>query len=170
MLSTLKDLFDALRPGTVADPAGQAHTLQLAAAVLLVEVMRSDAEMNEPERRAVLDALHRRFELAEDERARLLELAEETVRDAHDFHRFTTAINESHDFADKVRMVESLWQVAYADGTLSAHEHHVIRKIADLLHVPHGAYISAKMRAKAAAAGDEDRGADPAPGDRSART
>jgi uncharacterized tellurite resistance protein B-like protein len=155
MLRTLKDLFDALRPGVQTTPAEDAHTLQLAAAVLLVEVMRSDAEMNEAERRAVLDALHHRFALAEDELDRLMELAQQTARDAHDFHRFTSAINESHEFADKVRMVEYLWQVAYADGTLSAHEHHVIRKIADLLHVPHGAYISAKMRAKEAAGGSE---------------
>lgn len=153
MLRTLKDLFDAVgrSPGRAgADPA---HALQLAAAVLLVEVMRSDAEMNEAERRAVFAALQRRFSLAGDELARLMELAEQTARDAHDFHRFTSTINEGYEFADKVRMVEHLWEVAYADGTLSAHEHHVIRKIADLLHVPHGAYISAKMRAKASSGG-----------------
>jgi uncharacterized tellurite resistance protein B-like protein len=44
--------------------------------------------------------------------------------------------------------VELLWRVAYADTHLSAHEMHVIRKIADLLYVPHSAYIAAKMRAK----------------------
>jgi len=152
MLRTLKDLFDSVRPRTDAGAAPTPErALQLASAVLLVEVMRSDAEMNDAERSAVLAALQRRFALADDELAGLLALAEQTARDAHDFHRFTSAINEGCEFADKVRMVECLWQVAYADGTLSAHEHHVIRKIADLLHVPHGAYISAKMRAKAAA-------------------
>jgi uncharacterized tellurite resistance protein B-like protein len=51
---------------------------------------------------------------------------------------------------DKVRMVEHLWRVAYADGVLTAHENHLMRRVSDLLHVPHGAYISAKMRAKQA--------------------
>jgi len=45
-----------------------------------------------------------------------------------------------------------MWQVAYADSELSAYEQHVIRKIADLLYVPHRAYIAAKLRARDAAA------------------
>jgi uncharacterized tellurite resistance protein B-like protein len=44
-----------------------------------------------------------------------------------------------------------MWRVAYADGTLSAHENHVMWKVSDLLHIPHGAYVSAKMRARDAA-------------------
>ena len=46
-----------------------------------------------------------------------------------------------------------MWRVAYADARLSAHEMHVVRKIADLLYVPHAAYIAAKMRAKEAHGG-----------------
>ena len=152
MLRTLKDLFDSLTPEPASpSPATREHGLQLAAAVLLVEVMRSDAQIGEAERSAVLSALRQRFALAQDELDRLMELAEQTARDAHDFHSFTSKINDGFDFPQKVRMIEYLWQVAYADGHLSAHENHVIRKIADLLHVPHGAYISAKMRAKQAA-------------------
>jgi uncharacterized tellurite resistance protein B-like protein len=48
-------------------------------------------------------------------------------------------------------MVEYMWRVAYADGQLSEHERHVMWRISDLLHVPHGAYINAKIRAKDAA-------------------
>jgi uncharacterized tellurite resistance protein B-like protein len=149
MLRTLKDLFDSLTPRAEdRTPQSQAHLLQIASAVLLVEVMRSDAQMADSEREAVLAALRERFGLADDELARLVELAEQTSRQAHDFHSFTSRINEGFDFQQKVQMIETLWRVAYADGNLSAHEGHVIRKIADLLHVPHGAYISAKMRAK----------------------
>jgi uncharacterized tellurite resistance protein B-like protein len=149
MLRTLKDLFDSLSPRAQSPTAqSQEHLLQLASAVLLVEVMRSDAQMAAGERDAVLAALRERFDLADDELARLVELAEQASRQAHDFHSFTSRINEGFDFPQKVRMIETLWRVAYADGHLSAHEGHLIRKIADLLHVPHGAYISAKMRAK----------------------
>ena len=45
-----------------------------------------------------------------------------------------------------------MWQVAYADGHLDAHESHLISKVAGLLHVTHGQYIAAKMRAKEAQA------------------
>jgi uncharacterized tellurite resistance protein B-like protein len=44
-----------------------------------------------------------------------------------------------------------MWQVAYADAEISAHENHLMRRIAELLHIAHGDYIAAKMRAKEAA-------------------
>ena len=48
-----------------------------------------------------------------------------------------------------------VWDVrdakAYADGHLDAHENHLISKVAGLLHVTHGEYIAAKLRAKQAA-------------------
>ncbi len=62
--------------------------------------------------------------------------------------RSSTAISARDD---KERIVELLWQVAYVDATLSAHEQHVIRKVADLLHLSHASYVGAKLRAKDAA-------------------
>ena len=148
MLRTLKDLFDSI----VAPPSGAAapdreHTLQLATAVLLVEVMRSDADIGDAERAAVVAALGQTFTLSPDELQRLVELAERTARESHDLHSFTSRVNDTFDMPDKVRIVEHMWRVAYADGHLNAHEQHVLWRVADLLHVPHGAYINAKMRA-----------------------
>lgn len=155
MLSTLQDLLRAVTaPTATAPPAAAEHTLQLATAVLLVEVMRSDAELHADERGAVVHALRDKFALAPDELDRLLELALETARGATDFFAFTSRINAAYTMEQKVRMVEHLWRVAYADGTLSAHENHVMRRLSDLLHVPHGAYINAKMRAQQPGGGD----------------
>lgn len=158
MIATLRQLFDTLLAGpgpgtpagrpTVADPE---HWLQLATAVLLVEVMRADATMGAPERASVLAALDRKFVLAPDESARLLELAESTAQQATDLHAFTSALNDRLSFEEKVSVVEAMWDVAYADGELAAHEQHVLWRLSDLLLVPHGAYINAKIRAKAAA-------------------
>lgn len=161
MLNTLKDLFNSLLPPAGAAPGSgplagnDTHKLQLATAVLLVEVMRSDADMGEAERQSVIQALRRKFALQDDELARLLELATSTAHRATDFHVFTSALNEQLDHAHKLRVVEAMWDVAYADGTLAAHEQHVLWRVADLLHIPHAAYINAKIRAKAAA---EQRG------------
>ncbi|MFY9513402.1 MAG: TerB family tellurite resistance protein [Rubrivivax sp.] len=153
MLQTLKQLFDALLApaSAAATPQADAHRVQLATAVLLVEVMRADTGIGADERNATLAALRTRFALADDELERLVELAEQTARSATDFHAFTSALNEAFDEEHKLRVVEAMWQVAYADGHLAAHENHVLWRVADLLHVPHGAYINAKMRAKAAA-------------------
>ncbi len=152
MLRTLKDLFDTLlAPPSAADAASPEHRLHLATAVLLVEVMRADADCSATERQAVLRMLQQRFALADDEVARLLELAEHSAQHATDFHAFTSALNERLDHEQKVQVVEAMWAVAYADGHLTAHENHVLWRVADLLHLPHGAYIHAKLRAKATA-------------------
>ena len=159
MLKSLRDLFDGLRaPSPEAEPQALEHALQLATAVMLVEVMRADASFEPSERAVVRQALAAKFQLAEDEAARLAELAEATAKEATDLYAFTSRINERFDMAQKLRMIEYMWQVAYADGRLSAHERHVLWRIADLLHVPQGAYVHARMRAEqqAGAAGGTD--------------
>jgi uncharacterized tellurite resistance protein B-like protein len=149
MLRTLKDLFDTLLPpAPTTPPADAERLLQLSTAVLLVEVMRSDASIDAAERTQILAALRGKFALGEDELARLLELAEQTARESTDLFRFTSVINERFEMPQKLRMIELMWRVAYADGQLDAHENHLMRRVADLLHIPHGAYVAAKARAR----------------------
>jgi uncharacterized tellurite resistance protein B-like protein len=158
MLRNLKDLFDNLTasltaPAGAQAPAEREHTLQLATAVLLVEVMRAEPGLQDSERDAVLTALRRKFALSDDELQRLLELAHETARTAYDYQRFTALMNERFTQEQKIRVVEAMWEVAFADQHLDAHEHHVISKVAGLLHVTHGEYIAAKLHAQAAMKG-----------------
>lgn len=152
MLRTLKELFNTFTTAaTSASSAEREHALQLATAVLLVEVMRADPDIGVAEREAVVAALHQKFTLSTEELARLVALAEQTATRAADYHAFTSSINEHFTQEQKIRVVEAMWQVAYADAHLDAHENHVISKVAGLLHVTHGEYIGAKMRAKEAA-------------------
>jgi uncharacterized tellurite resistance protein B-like protein len=146
MLSRLKQLIDPLTsdPRDALEPA---RRLELATAALLVEVMRSDGAAD-AERRAVEAAVERRFGLSGDEARALVADAEAEVREAVGYYPFTSLINRHFSVEDKERIVELLWHVAYADATLSAHEQHVIRKVADLLHVSHASYIAAKLRAR----------------------
>jgi uncharacterized tellurite resistance protein B-like protein len=155
MLKTLNDLLDRLLPTSAqASPEATEHRLQLATAVLLVEVMRADTSFHAGEREAVRAALRDKFALSADEAQRLAELAELTARDATDLFSFTSRINEHFDMPQKLRMVEHMWRVAYADGHLGDHERHVLWRVADLLHVPQGAYAHARLRAQQAAAGE----------------
>jgi uncharacterized tellurite resistance protein B-like protein len=151
MLKAIRDFFDRnLAPSD--KPAGKRHTLELATATLLAEVMRLEGVEPE-ERAAVLAAVRTQFGLAPAEAEELVRLAEEEARSAHDYYQFTSLIRQSYSQEDRQAIVELLWRVAYADARLSGHEMHVVRKIADLLYVPHSAYIAAKMRAKEAAGG-----------------
>ncbi|MDB5932655.1 MAG: TerB family tellurite resistance protein [Polaromonas sp.] len=148
MLKTLKDLFDAFTMPDEESPEQRTHALELATAVLLVEVMRADPALQAAERQAVVKALHEKFGLPDDALARLVEQAEVTARNASDFYQFTSRINERLTHPQKIQVIENMWQVAYADAHLDATENHLISKVADLLYVTHGEYIGAKMRAK----------------------
>jgi len=150
MLKAIRDFFEQHLVQAPA-PAQETHRLQLATAALLVEVVRADGTIAPAEREALLDAIGAKFALAPAQAAALIDLAEQESRLANDTYQFTSLINRGFSPPQKLRVVELMWQVAYADAALGAHEQHVLRKIAELLHVPHGDYIAAKMRAKQAA-------------------
>ena len=148
MLKAIREFFEAnLAPS--GKPAGDRHTLELATATLLAEVMRLEG-VEPGERAAVLAGVQAQFGLEAGEAEELVRLAEEESKDATDYYQFTSLIRERYSQEDRQAIVELMWRVAYADERLSAHEMHVVRKIADLLYVSHSAYIAAKERAKQA--------------------
>ena len=148
MLSALQNLLTSffIPDGTTAAQAGS--NPQLATAVLLFDVMRSDDTLSGAERALALSALRKRFALSEDALAQLMVQAEQTAKGANDYFSFTSLMNDSFTQEQKIQVVEFMWQVAYADGSIDENENHLISKIAGLLHVKHGDYIAAKMRAK----------------------
>lgn len=150
MFRSLQDFFDTLRPQEPG-PQAQARSLQLACAVVLVEVMRGEGGPQPVERAAVCRALRRRFSLDDAQLHDLVALAEQASRTASDYFQFTSRLNEALPTPEKIALVEAMWAVAYADGRPDAYEMHVISRIAGLLEVTHGDYIAAKLHAKQAA-------------------
>ena len=148
MLSALQNLLTSffIPDGTTAAQAG--GNPQLATAVLLFDVMRSDDTLSGAERALAVSALRKRFALSEDALAQLMVQAEQTAKGANDYFSFTSLMNDSFTQEQKIQVVEFMWQVAYADGSIDENENHLISKIAGLLHVKHGDYIASKMRAK----------------------
>jgi len=149
MLKHIKNFFDQhLIPGSVIDDAHSEHVLRLAIAALLLEMTHMDGEIWPEQREAVETAVFKHFDLAEDETKELLELAEEERSESTDYFQFTSLINGHYTPEQKVGLVELLWRIAYANEDLHMYEEHLVRKIADLLHVPHSAYIAAKLNAR----------------------
>lgn len=157
MFKSLMDLFDTLTPDDAfGGSRGGTPSLPLAAAVLLVEVMRADADNAGVERAAVGQALTALFAMSGDEADALTAQAERTARTASDLFAFTSPVDARWDMPAKLRLIELMWGVAYADGTLGDIERHTMLRIADLLHIPQGACYHARIRAKAAAGLGED--------------
>ena len=147
MLKKLSNLLSTYFPPS-SDAGRPELTLQLAVAVLLIEVMQSDAECAFDEQATILKILKQRFHLSDAEVAQLNEQGQQASKSANDLHQFTTLINQELELPEKVRIIEYLWQVVYADGKISAHENHLMRRLVDLLHISHGDNIAAKMCAK----------------------
>lgn len=129
-----------------ADP-GEARNFAVAA--LLVEVLRADYDSSPAERRQVLESAARLLKLDPGRCEALLAGAERQVDAAHDLHQFTSELNHSLSHPEKIDLVEQLWRVAQADEVVHKYEEHLIRRVADLLHVSHREFIAAKLRASA---------------------
>lgn len=150
MLNKLSDFLSTMfLPDEVE--VHQENALQLAVAVLLIEVMQADAECAFEEQAAILGILKERFGLSDAEVLQLTQRGQQASRTANDFYRFTTLINHELELPEKIRIVEYLWQVVYADGKVSAGENHIMRRLVDLLHISLGDNAAAKARAQAAA-------------------
>ncbi|GAA6119774.1 TerB family tellurite resistance protein [Acidovorax sp. FG27] len=153
MLKALHDFLDTLGfPNAETQEAERQRSVQLATAVLLVEVMHAEPQADSAQRQAVARALQERFPLQGGPLDALMQQADATARTAYDYQHFTSVLNEHWTQPEKIRLVEALWQVAYADGHAGAEEQHAINKIAGLLYVTHGEYIAGKMYAQEAAA------------------
>ena len=122
------------------------HRLKLATAALMIEIMKQDGETKNEEVDAVKQALQIKFELTKAEIDELFTLASEEARQSVDLYQFTSLIREHFSTEKKIKVVEYLWTVAYADNHLDAHEEHLIRRIADLLYVTHQDFMKAKHK------------------------
>ncbi|MCK9388856.1 MAG: TerB family tellurite resistance protein [Sulfuritalea sp.] len=149
MIASIRNFFtQMIEPGATGSGVASQHALHVATAALLLEMMRMDASVTAEELATVAQALQTRFGLDAAEVETLMALAAEEAHQATDYFQFTSLINKAFDGEQKAQIIEYLWQVAFADGHLDAHEQHFMRKIADLLYVPQAAYIAAKQRAR----------------------
>ena len=148
MLNNLKRFFqDSLELSSQDSGSDADHALQRAVAALYIEMSRADNQVVAAEQAGIMTALGECFDLQPDEIDALMSLAQSDADEAISLFEFTTLLNQHFDHPQKVRFVEHLWRVAYADGQLEKHEAHLVKNVADLLHLRHREYISAKLNA-----------------------
>jgi len=140
-------MFDRLLGllGGTATPAREAPSEQLAVALLLLELARSDFDIPEVESNKIRDLLAQRYQLDLAQAEALLQQAQATEQEAVSLYDYVQALNTRLDSAAKREIMEMLWQVAYADGRLDKYEESLLRKLAGLLYVSDEDYIRAKL-------------------------
>jgi uncharacterized tellurite resistance protein B-like protein len=133
-------------PGALAP--GQPDPVQLAACALLLELAHADGEFSAEEQRHIERNLVRHFRLDESTAAELLRLAEAERSQSLDHFQFTRLIAAGYDLRKKMVLAEVMWGVILADGRLSDHETHLVRKMASLMQLD-PAYLAQARRTAA---------------------
>jgi uncharacterized tellurite resistance protein B-like protein len=124
----------------------QTHVLEYAAAALLLEMCDSDLKRDDHELEAVRKALADTYTLSEEEIDGLIERATREGARQVSFYPHVEVVNEICSPEQKALIVEQLWRIAFADGRLDKYEEHYLRKLCDLIHVPHRTYLQTRHR------------------------
>ena len=145
MLDQLKKLFAA--PASENQEPDN-HQLAVAATALMVQLSRADHNEDERELQTIVDCAVKAHQVTRDEAEAILKDALDHADDATSIYEFTGQINEHLDQNAKQSLLESIWRVAFADGRIDKYEEHLIRRMADLLHLNHREYMQARHRAE----------------------
>ena len=119
---------------------------QIACAAILCEAASMDGTFDEKEKLLILNLIQKQFSLDQDDTLSLYEEARTLAEDSSELYGFTKVLKNSWNLDKKIRMLEMLWEVAYADGKLDPAEDMLIRRIAGLIHVEDRDRILAKQK------------------------
>ena len=152
MLDRLNKLIRAFTPDAraKADPAFDEDDHRVAAAALLVHAANVDGVQTEAERLKLEALLQDRFALDPAETRALIRAADARDKEAVDFHAFIGTVKRAYDAEGRKRLVEMMWEIAFADGTVHPFEDDMVWRVAELLTVPSRERIAIRKRLAAA--------------------
>ena len=142
MIERLKSFLQ----GGAAEEDDKPDDLQIAVVALLIRAATTDAEFGEEERAAIRRIALQSFSLDEEELDRLIAEAESAEAETMDLHRWVQTIKQAYDEAERVGLIEKMWEVVYADGVLDDYEANLLRRVAGLIYVPDRVSGEARQR------------------------
>ena len=137
--------------GSTSKKGNDRDELGMTLAVLMLEVAKSDFEESETEIQTMTAWLENQdLGLASENVNQLLESARNEQAGSAGLFEYTRRACERMSMEERVKLVEQLWRIAYADGVIDKYEEAAIRKASELLYVSHSDFIRAKFAAEAA--------------------
>lgn len=109
--------------------------LQIAAAALLVEAALLDGDLDDDERATIVAACKEHFDMDCESAHKLLDEAIKQQKNAVDIHGFINKFAPKFDHQERLKILEMLWEVVYADGELHHYEANLLRRVSGLLGV-----------------------------------
>lgn len=122
--------------------------IQIATCALFLEIAHSDDNFSDDEKGLIVSLLKNEYDLSEEEVDSLIETTRQTLDDSIDLWQFTNLINQNFSDEEKIKILENIWKIIYADEILDTYEDYLAHKIANLLRLSHKTLIDTKMKVK----------------------
>ncbi|WP_105103496.1 TerB family tellurite resistance protein [Microbulbifer pacificus] len=147
MLQQIRKLFEQIGRGDSVEVRPEKDVRMISAA-LMVEIATADQKVDARERKALVRLLMEHYRLDSEAAEKLVERALVERNEATSLYEFTQTVNDNFSERDKYLLVKQMWQVAFADGEVDAFEEHLIRRVAELIYLPHGLFTRARAEAR----------------------
>ncbi|NNC23918.1 TerB family tellurite resistance protein [Salinisphaera sp. USBA-960] len=143
-MNLFNQLKTALAPTETAERDPE-HAQRIAAAVLMLEIAHADHVHADVEYQTIRTELENGFALDAAGADELLEAARPQSDDNVSLYTYLKTLNSGLNATEKREVIEMLWRVAYADREIAADEEALLRRLADMLYLPHSEFIRAKL-------------------------
>ena len=147
MLKKIKSLFTKTSE-EVSEKEQVSQKIDKTCAALIIEVALADKVFDKSEVDLLKEMLLKSYSLEAKDVQDLIENAEKAVQESTSLYEYTRKVNDNFDYESKLNLVDQLWRIAFADGHLDKYEEHIVRKIADLIHISHNDFIQSKLKNK----------------------
>ena len=143
MVDIMNKFFGKSKSSDKGEPLN--HDIYVATCALFLEMASIDGEFTDSERDNIVSILSDEYNLSEQSIKELLITSQAEREGSIDLWKFTNKINQNYSIEEKIRIIELIWKIVYADGKLEKHEDYLIHKIARLLNLKHSELIEAKL-------------------------
>ena len=145
MLKKIKSIFSSTSE-EITEKEQVSQKIDKTCAALIIEVALADKVFDESEVNLLKEMLLKAYTLDADDIEDLIKNAEKVVEESTSLYEYTREVNDNFDYESKLNLVDQLWRIVFADGHLDKFEEHVVRKIADLIHISHNDFIQSKLK------------------------
>ena len=149
MLSALREFISSLGQDTAPARQFDDSDIRLALAALLTHAMAIDGVIDDTEQSKMRKLLEAEFDISGDDLDILIEEGGRADNEAVDLYGFTSVLKRGMEKEQRVRVVEHLWEMVYADGEVHEFEDNLIWRIAELLGVERTERIGRRSRVEA---------------------
>lgn len=146
MLNVIKRFFNKPKDGMEQDDQNSGHNIQVATCALFLEMAQIDESFTQEEMETILLILKTKYGLPPDDVDELIAEAKKELDDSIDYWKFAKKINENYSKEEKIKIIESLWQIVFVDEKMDKYENYLMHKLSTLLRLSHKQLIDAKLK------------------------